>query len=50
MGHETRKRGATSSGANPPVIVAFLQKGGQFLPLWTPPPPPPTLARLQEPP
>ena len=28
MGHETRKRGTTSSGANCPAIVAFLQKGG----------------------
>ena len=27
MGHETRKRGTTSSGANSPAIVAFLQKG-----------------------
>ena len=29
MGHETRKRGTTNSGANPPAILAFLQKGGQ---------------------
>ena len=29
MGHETQKRGATSSGANSPMILAFLQKGGQ---------------------
>ena len=29
MGHEARKRGATSSGANSPAILAFLQKGGQ---------------------
>ena len=29
MGHETRKRGTTSSGANSPAILAFLQKGGQ---------------------
>ena len=29
MGHETWKRGATSSGANSPAIMAFLQKGGQ---------------------
>ena len=28
MGHETRKRGATSSGANSPAMT-FLQKGGQ---------------------
>ena len=28
-GHETRKRGTTSSGANSPMILAFLQKGGQ---------------------
>ena len=28
MGHETRKRGTTSSGANSPAILAFLQKGG----------------------
>ena len=29
MGHETRKREATSSGANSPAILASLQKGGQ---------------------
>ena len=28
-GHETRKRGTTSSWANSPAILAFLQKGGQ---------------------
>ena len=28
MGHETQKRGVTSSGANSPAILAFLQKGG----------------------
>ena len=28
-GPETRKRGTTSSWANSPVILAFLQKGGQ---------------------
>ena len=27
MGHEKRKMGTTSSGANSPAIVAFLQKG-----------------------
>ena len=29
MGHETRKRGTTSSGAKTLAIVAFLQKGGK---------------------
>ena len=29
MGHETRKRGTTSSGAKSTAILAFLQKGGQ---------------------
>ena len=29
LGHETRNRGATSSGANYPAILAFLQKGGR---------------------
>ena len=29
MGHETQKKGTTSSGANSPAILAFLQKGGQ---------------------
>ena len=27
MGHETRKRGTTSSGANSPAILAFLGGG-----------------------
>ena len=28
LGHETQKRGTTSSWANSPAILAFLQKGG----------------------
>ena len=29
MGHEVRKRQATTSGAHSPAILAFLKKGGQ---------------------